>query len=114
MSNTQTMVADAPVASLDRLKARCAVLVDALGGMEMPVDELRIREAGGCVGGMLVGIMVSGTLSVPADEAAAVADLCAVLGDSFPDADDRRIIAAIHTHACAARDSGVDIDVTFR
>lgn len=114
MVETRTIVAEAPVADAERFRARCESLIERLGTMDMPIDEKRIREAGGCVGGMLVGIMLGGTLSVPAAEAGAVADLCASLVDVFDDADDRRIIVALRDHARTARDEAVDLDVTFR
>jgi|GEM_PF-1583678 len=114
MSDVKTIVADPPVGDADCLRQRCGVLIDALGGMEMPIDDLRIREAGGCVGGMLVEMMLSRRLVVPLAESAAVADLCASLKDSFDDADDRSIIAFVHAQACAARDGGSDVEVTFR
>jgi hypothetical protein len=114
MSDVKTIVVDPPVGDADRLRQRCSALLDALGSMEMPIDELRIREAGGCVGGMLVEMMLSRSLAVPVAEAAAVADLCASLKDTFDDADDRSIIAFVHVQACAARDGGSDVEVTFR
>lgn len=119
MSGTDTaappraVVAAAPVADAARLQAVCEGLVARLGEMEMPIDELRIREAGGCVGGMLVEVMLNRTLTVPLAESAAVADLCAALLDVFEDADERSVIAALHRHACAARDAGADLDVAF-
>lgn len=113
MSDVKAIVAEPPVGDADRFKARCGALIDALGSMEMPIDELRIREAGGCVGGMLVEMMLSRKLVVPAAEASAVADLCASLKDHFAEADDRSIIAAVHAHACTARDAGADVEVTF-
>lgn len=113
MSVVNAMEAPPPVLDAERFKARCAALLDILGSMEMPIDELRIREAGGCVGGMLVEMMISRKLVVPAAEASAVADLCASLKDRFEDADDRSIIAAVHAHACVARDGGADVEVTF-
>lgn len=111
---TQTITVDAPVADAARLQACCDALINRLGDMEMPIDELRIREAGGCVGGLLVDMMLSRSITVPAAEASAVADLCAALRDHFADEDERRIIAALHTHASAARDAGADLTVTFR
>lgn len=113
-SALRTASAAAPVADPGRLQACCEALISRLGEMEMPIDELRIREAGGCVGGMLVDLMLSGTVTVPAAEASAVADLCGSLRDHFDDPDERSIIAALHTHACAARDAGADLQVAFR
>lgn len=114
MSKTTVIEAAAPIGDPARLKDCCTGLIDRLGTMEMPIDEKRIREAGGCVGGMLVGVMLGGTLEVPLAEASAVADLCAALKETLDDADERRLIAAVHVHACTARDSGTSLEVVFR
>lgn len=114
VSGVRKTEANAPVADAARLQSCCEALITRLGEMEMPIDELRIREAGGCVGGMLVEMMLNRSLTVPAAEAAAVADLCGSLKDQFDDPDERSIIAAVHAHACAARDAGADLEVAFR
>lgn len=90
----------------------CFALLDWLGSIEMPEDRVGIREAGGCLGGILVGLMTEGKATFIPSESGNVAALCGYLRN---DADPKRaaILAAVGDCAEAAVKAGSEIEFSF-
>lgn len=97
---------------LQEFNDTCFALVDWLGTIEMPEDRVGIREAGGCLGGILVGLMTEGKAAFVKGESANVAALCGYL---HQDADPKRatILTAIGECAESVAKAGADMEVRF-
>ncbi|MEO5336675.1 MAG: hypothetical protein H7841_07260 [Magnetospirillum sp. WYHS-4] len=112
MSGTEANTRAVAGMDLQAFNDTCFALVDWLGTVEMPEDRVGIREAGGCLGGILVGLMTEGKATFIPGESGNVAALCGYLKD---DADPHRaaILTVIGDCAQAAVAAGRNLEFSL-
>lgn len=103
-----------PMADGEAFRAECTAMLDWLGTIEMPEERVGIHEAGGNLGGILVGFLTASRATFYAAEAADVAALCGHLKDTVDNGDRARILEEVWRCALEARESGTDLEVEFR
>ncbi len=89
----------------------CSQLIDWLAGIEMPEDNVKIREAGGCLGGILVGLITTSQASFHTNESEWVARLCEQLETSANNDNQAKILQAIRE--CAQKAAGAGEELAF-
>lgn len=102
-----------PGVAPDAFQTVCFETMDWLGGLEMPEDSVGIREAGGCLGGILVSLGTEGKAAFIAAESGNVTRLCGYLVKEADSSDRAALLIAIRDTAKDAAEAGIDLDITF-
>lgn len=114
MADMTTETRPRPIKDETAFRAECEAMLDWLGTIEMPEDRVGIHEAGGNLGGILVGLMTASQANFYVAASSDVAALCGYLKNSVDHADRARILESVMRCAEAARDRGVDLVVDFQ
>jgi len=103
-----------PIGGADVFKEECQSLYEWISSIEMPEDRVGIREAGGNVCGILIGMFTESKACFYVEESANIVSLCPQLKDLTGIKSHVLILDAILACARQTMDSGGDMNFEFR